>query len=75
MGKYQGPTLLFGQTQVGDHRGEENLEALTTDMINEIVTGMNQIDAVASRVFGIALENKGSVAVLLQSLSRFKYAR
>ncbi|MDR1029588.1 MAG: methyl-accepting chemotaxis protein [Treponema sp.] len=56
----------------------KNLETLTTDVINEIneiVTGMNQIDAAVTRVSEIALENKESIAVLVQSLSRFKYAR
>ncbi|MDR1218389.1 MAG: hypothetical protein LBK73_02140 [Treponema sp.] len=46
-----------------------------TDMINEIVTEMNQIDAAVDRVFRIALENKESIAVLVQSLARFKYTR
>jgi methyl-accepting chemotaxis protein/purine-cytosine permease-like protein len=54
-----------------------NLETLTTDLtngINEIALGMNQINTAISRVSEIAAENKESITVLVQSLSRFKYA-
>ncbi|MDR1030215.1 MAG: cytosine permease [Treponema sp.] len=56
----------------------KNLEVLTADLtngINEIATGMNQINTAVSRVSEIACENKESIAVLIQSLSHFKYAK
>lgn len=54
----------------------KNLEALTVDLtqgISEIASGMNQITIAISRVSEIALENKESIEVLLQAISRFKY--
>jgi purine-cytosine permease-like protein/methyl-accepting chemotaxis protein len=56
----------------------KSLEVLTADLtngINEIATGMNQINTAISRVSEIAHENKESIAVLTQSLSRFKYTK
>jgi hypothetical protein len=35
---------------------------------------MNQINTTVARVSEIARENKESIAVLIQSLSRFKYS-
>jgi methyl-accepting chemotaxis protein/purine-cytosine permease-like protein len=55
----------------------KNLELLTTDLtngINEIAMNMNQINTTVTRVSEIAGENKESIAVLVQSLSRFKYS-
>ncbi|MDR2393211.1 MAG: methyl-accepting chemotaxis protein [Treponema sp.] len=55
----------------------KNLDALTMDLTNgigEIAAGMNQINRAVSRVSEIAVENKESIAVLVQSLSRFKYS-
>ena len=55
----------------------KNLELLTTDMtngINDIAMNMNQSNTTVARVSEIARENKESIAVLIQSLSRFKYS-
>ena len=55
----------------------KNLELLTTDMtngFNDIAMNMNQINTTVARVSEIARENKESIAVLIQSLSRFKYS-
>jgi purine-cytosine permease-like protein/methyl-accepting chemotaxis protein len=53
----------------------KNLEDLSADLTNgmgELTTGMGQINIAISRVSEIACENKESIAVLVQSLSRFK---
>jgi methyl-accepting chemotaxis protein len=55
----------------------KNLELLTTELtngINDIAINMNQINTTVSRVSEIAHENKESIAVLIKSLSRFKYS-
>jgi methyl-accepting chemotaxis protein len=72
----QSEEMLIGSREVITEG--KNLEALTTDLtngINEIATGMNQINTAISRVSEIAGENKESIAVLIQSLSHFKYAK
>ncbi|MDR2418050.1 MAG: methyl-accepting chemotaxis protein [Treponema sp.] len=71
----QSEEMLIGSKEVITEG--KNLETLTADLtngINEIASGMNQINTAVSRVSEIASENKGSIAVLLQSLARFKYS-
>ncbi|MDR2494385.1 MAG: methyl-accepting chemotaxis protein [Spirochaetaceae bacterium] len=53
----------------------KNLETLTsdlTDKVGEIASGMDQLNATINRIQGMSQENKQSIAVLMEEITRFK---
>ena len=53
----------------------KNLETLTTDLtdrVNEIASGMDQLNATIKRIQDMSRENKQSIDVLMQEITRFK---
>jgi methyl-accepting chemotaxis protein len=53
----------------------KNLETLTadlTDRMNQIASGMDQLNATIKRVQDMSQENKQSIGVLMKEITRFK---
>lgn len=67
--------MLAGTNEVLEECG--NLENLTTDLtvrMRDIAEGMKQINTAVARVSAISHENRESIGVLIQEISRFKIA-